>query len=702
MTPAYPPTRRTSFSEQIHGRTLPDPFHWLEGAEEAAEIAAWMAAQQALTDRIIGTDPRERRIRDYLTAFLAKPFVFHTFDAGRYRFQLEERPDTQQPVLLRRDSVNTIVAVDPDAAPLDGVPAILDQESISASPDGRHIAYSLKTAEDVGMSLFVRDLETGAVTEGFPLNILPRVSWHPRGRGFFYNQCQGEFIESERRAGRPDGIYWHGLGTPPAQDKLIFAMTWPAAHGAIPNVSDDGRFLFVNQIMLVADSCQLDAIPLDAECNAIGHAIALVRECGVSYIGTAERRHYFATDLDAPNGRVVAFDPTAAPRPITVVPERAEPLDFSSRAARTERAVIADHRLYLTYLNGSGHALRAFTLAGEALRDVPLPAGTAIAGAGGDRYGKLSVASDGQLILDLWRRAAPPFSAFYDPKTQGLVAPPDDATTDIVTEEVRYRSKDGTEVPLTILARGGIPRDGSRPCLLYGYGGWGMPIIPEFQLDIAGWLALGGVYAVANIRGGGEFGARWHDAGKGANKQNVFDDFIAAAEYLIAERIAKPGQLAIRGLSNGGLLTGACLTQRPEFFGAVISELPLLDPLRMGRDHWSAQIAPELGNPTDDPGAFDTIARYSPLQNLHEDVAYPPTLVVAADKDAQLLMDGARKFVATLQALEPAGGPYLLHIVRGAAHGGWSKSQQIETASRELAFFAQIFGMTLAAERIGA
>jgi prolyl oligopeptidase len=228
-----------------------------------------------------------------------------------------------------------------------------------------------------------------------------------------------------------------------------------------------------------------------------------------------------------------------------------------------------------------------------------------------------------------------------------------------------------------------------------------MPIVPEFQLDIAAWLALGGVYAVANIRGGGEFGAPWHEAGKGARKQNVFDDFIAAAEYLLAQRIAKPGHLAIRGLSNGGLLTGACLTQRPDLFGAVISELPLLDPLRMGRDHWSAQIAPELGNPTEDPAAFDTIARYSPLQNLRAGVVYPPTLVVAADKDAQLLMDGARKFIATLQSLDSTGGPHLLHIVRGAAHGGWSKSQQIETASRELAFLAQVFGMTAAPAALG-
>jgi prolyl oligopeptidase len=700
MTRNYPFARRTSFSETIHGRTLADPFHWLEGSEEG-ERAFWMAEQQALTDETIARDGRERRIHDWLTVFLARPFVFHTFDAGRYRFQLEERPDTEQPVLLRTDGATTIVAVDPNAAPLAGAPAILDQESLATSPDGRHIAYSLKTADNVGMSLFVKDLDSDRIEQGFPLNVLPRVSWHPRGHGFFYNQCQGEFIEPDLRADRPDGLYWHKLGTSPSSDKLVFAMTWSDAHGVIPAVSGDGRFLFVNQIRLVANVCRLDALPLDADGNVTGRSTALAEEAAFCFIATANGLHYFETDLEAPNGRVVAFDLSAAPRLVEIVAEQHQPLAFSSRAARAERSVIANGRLVITTLNGSSHTLAEYDLAGKHLRDLPLPPGTAIGGAGGDRYGKLSAASDGGLIVDLWRRAAPPATAFYDPGTKDLSAVEESTLANVITEEIRYHSKDGTEIPLTLLALNTISRDASRPCLLYGYGGWGMPIVPEFQLDIAAWLALGGVYAVANIRGGGEFGAPWHEAGKGANKQNVFDDFIAAAEYLLAERIAKPGHLAIRGLSNGGLLTGACLAQRPDLFGAVISELPLLDPLRMGRDHWSAQIAPELGNPTEDPAAFDTIARYSPLQNLRGGVGYPPTLVVAADKDAQLLMDGARKFIATLQALDPIGGPHLLHIVRGAAHGGWSKSQQIETASRELAFLAQVFGMTAAPAALG-
>ncbi len=706
----YPPARRTDFRESIHGRELADPFHWLEG-EEQGDVVQWMAAEQALTDSYVASDPGEAPIRDWLASFLDKAFVFHSFDAGDYHFMLEERPGSEQPLLLRgdRDGGNVRVAVDPNVEAIGGHPAILDQESIAASPSGRFVAYSLRSAESVGAYLFVRDMETGALEQTrFPVNILPRVSWHPRGHGFYYNQCQGEFIAPEERAARADGVYWHTLGAPASGDRLVRAMDWPEAHAAIPAVTDDGRYLFVNIIKLVANVCRLRALPLDAEGAPCGPEIALARdgEAGFCFIGAAGGLYCFETDLDAPNGRVVGFDPSDAGsgRPVSVVEEQALPLSISPRAARAERSVAMNGRLYLTYTDGGAHVLREFDPKTGSFRGLPLPPGTAVAGTGGDRFGRMSAASTGdKLIIDLWRHTAPPISLVYDPATDTQESAAPNAVprelSNVVTEQVRYRSKDGTMVPMTILSLGEIPRDASRPCLLYGYGGWGMSIVPEFGLDIAAWLALGGVYAVANIRGGGELGKRWHEAGKGANKQNVFDDFIAAAEYLIAENIAHRERLAIRGLSNGGLLTGACVAQRPDLFAAVISELPLLDPLRMGRDHWSAQIAPELGNPTSDPKAFEVIARYSPLENLRDGVAYPPILVVAADKDSQLLMDGARKFVATLQSGARDGGPYLLHIVRDAAHGGWTKSQQIDTASREIAFLCRALGVDVSKMR---
>ena len=701
---AYPPARKVDFHETVHGHVLADPFHWLEGAE-TGEVATWMKAEQALTDSYIGENSDENSIRKWLTEFLDKPFVFHAFDAGLYRFLLRESPGMEQPVLWRATQDDTRVVVDPNAEEVEGRPAILDQESIAASPSGRFVAYSLRSAESAGAYLFVRDVEADAMEKiAFPVNVLPRVSWHPREHGFYYNQCQGEFIAPEQRAGRPDGVYWHALGTPVTADRLIRKMDWPEAHAAIPSVADDGRILFITLIKLVANVCRLRAVALDSDGLPCASEVALARDDEATYcfIGQAGGLHCFETDLDAPNGRVIGFDlsePTSTTQH-NVVAEQVLPLSLSPRASRAERSVAMNGRLYLTYTDGSAHELREFDPVTGSMRALPLPSGTAVAGAGGDRFGRLSAASSGdRLIVDLWRHAAPPKSVLYDPATGAQTPAASNADPceleNIVAEQVRYRAKDGTMVPMTILSRG--PRVSPRPCLLYGYGGWGMSITPEFGLDIAAWLALGGIYAIANIRGGGELGKRWHDAGRGLNKQTVFDDFIAAAEFLIDEKIAQSGHLAIRGLSNGGLLTGACVVQRPDLFAAVISELPLLDPLRMGRDHWSAQVAPELGNPAADSKAFDVIARYSPLENLRERVAYPPILVVAADKDAQLLMDGARKFVATLQSGERDGGPYLLHIVRDAAHGGWTKSQQLDTASRELAFLCRVLGIDVVA-----
>ena len=308
----YPPSRETGFVETIHGRTLPDPYHWLDGAEEG-EVAQWTAAQQNLTDTFFAASPDEARVKAWLHGFMDRPFVFHAFDAGRYRFMLEESPGNGQPVLLRAasDGTDRSVVIDPNTVIICGSPAILDQESIAASHSGRHVVYALKSTESPANLLYLADMETGAPEVFESLwNVFPRVSWHPSGGGFFYNQCQGAFIAASDRAPRPDGIYWHALGTPIDSDVLIHPMDWPQAHAAIPAVSEDGRYLFVTLIRLVVNVCRLRAIPLDAQGAPVGAPIALGRDdaAGYCYIGGAGRFDYFETDLDAPNGRVVAFE----------------------------------------------------------------------------------------------------------------------------------------------------------------------------------------------------------------------------------------------------------------------------------------------------------------------------------------------------------------------------------------------------------
>jgi prolyl oligopeptidase len=680
-----------------HGHTLTDPFHWLEG-EEVGEARAWCEAQQALTDGFLATSPRRAEIHGWLHEFLSRPFVFHAIDTERRRFMLEERPGVEQPVLLAQDwgSREPATVVGPELLAGDGAGSVLAQEAVFPSPCGRYLAYAVRTAGSDFATLRLKDVERDMLLEtDFPLTVMPAVSWSPDSRGFFYNQNQGDFVPAERRASRPDGIYRHELGASAAADRLVHGMDWAPAHAAIPTATADGRFLFVNLIRLVADVSALTVQPLEAG-EPVGEPVALCEPglAAFSYIGEKSDRYYFETDLAAADGRIIAFDLSspAGPRIIEIVPPQARPLARSTRPVRAERSVLTGERLYLTYIDKAAHRVAEFDLAGRHRRDLDLPPAVSVGGPGGDRYGALGLARDGRILIAVWTFATAPCAYVCDPATGALepAAParPPPALEGVDIRQIEYPGSDGTPIPATIIAMKQTPRDGSAPCLLYGYGAAGMAITPEFALDIVGWLALGGVYMLANVRGGGERGEAWRTAARGADKQVAFDDFCAAADYLIAQGLARPASLAIRGLSAGGLLVGVCLTQRPELFGAVIAELPLLDPLSIGRDYWSAQLAPETGDPTRDPKAFESIARYSPLQNVAAGVAYPPTLVVVADCDAPLLVDGARKFIAAIQSADRQGGPHLLHIVRGAGHGGWSKSQQLDTASRVLAFLA--------------
>ena len=694
---AYPPSPRVPHQDRRHGHIVSDPFHWLEGPEVGA-VADWTRAQQALTDAVFAETGDQRAIRTWLDRFLDRPYVFHASDTATRRFMLEDRPDAAQPVLIarRHDDGREVLLVGSEDLAHAGAD-VLVQDQIYPSPCGRYVAYFVKRAGTDFARLRIKNAESGAEFGGdFPETVLGAIAWSPDGRGFFYNQNQGGFIAEDRRSTRPDGLWRHELGQPVETDVLIHPMSWSPAHAVIPTVSADGRFLFINQIKLVADVSALGAIALDARGKPVGAPSPLVESgrARFAYVGEHAGWYFFETNLEAPNGRVIGFDlnDPATPEISEAVAEQALPLAGSSRRPRSEHAVMTGGRFYLTYLDGPRHSVAIFDLNGQRLGELALPPATSVAGSGGDRFGDLSVAHDGGLLIDLWTFTQAPCAWAYDIASgeMALVAPDRaaPALADIESELIFYPALDGTRIPASIIARRDTPRDGSAPVLLYAYGAAGMPITPEFGLDIVAWVAAGGVYVIANIRGGGEYGEAWSQPALFGGKTVTFDDFCACATYLIERGQTRPDRLGIRGLSAGGLTVGGAMTRRPDLFGAVIAELPLLDPLSVGRDYWSAQLAPWLGDPTEDPAAFDYVAAYSPLQNLRSDGVYPPTLVLMADGDAQLLSDGARKFVATLQTLDGARPPALLHVVRDAGHGGWSKAQQLDTVSREIAFLA--------------
>lgn len=695
---AYPRSPRVAYTETRHGQALNDPFHWLEGPE-TGDVADWTRAQQALTDAVFAASPREAAIRDWLDRFLGHPYVFHAVDTATRLFLLEDRPGDAQPVLIARDHADgrERVVVGPDELAAIGAD-LFAQEAVFPSPGGRYVAYYAKSAGSDFVRLRIKEVDAGIeVGADFPETALGSVSWTPDERILFYNQNQGGFIAEARRAARPDGLWRHEIGSPVGDDRLVHAMTWAPAHAIIPTVSDDGRWLFVNQIQLVADVSALGVLSLEPGGRPASEAIDLAPkgEAAFNYVGERAGRYFFETNLGAGRGQVVGFELDAFPavRRVEAVAEQAAPLARSTRSVRSEHAVFANGRFYLTLLDGPRHRIGEFGVDGRWLRDLPLPPASSVAGQGGDRYGDLSAAADGGLLIDLWTYTQAPCAWRFDPADDSwsLVAPdrPAPALSAVETELVFYPAADGTPIPATIIALKDTPRDGAAPVLLYAYGAAGMAITPEFGLDIVAWVAAGGVYVIANIRGGGEYGEAWHLPATLAGKALTFDDFRDAARFLIARGLASPRRLGIRGLSAGGLTVGAAMTREPELFGAVIAELPLLDPLSAGRDYWSAQLAHWLGDPTADPAAFAYVGAYSPLQNLKPGRTYPPALVVMADGDAQLLSDGARKFIATLQSLAPDDGPHLLHVLRHAGHGGWSKQQQLDVVSREIAFLAE-------------
>lgn len=687
--PAYPKTRRSTAEQAVHGARVPNPYDWLAGPE-TPEIAAWSSAQNALTDQVIGNTKEATQLQAWLNRLLSRSHSFRIAERGANLFFVLDEGTRDQPALFVRDGkAAPRLLFDPNAS---GAGRTLMQSSVTPGPDGAYVSLAFDEAGADAKSFILIETATGRQIDGVsPLTILPTTSWHPNGEGFFYNLNQGEFIEPAKRMSAPQGIYWHCIGQPFERDTLVCEKTWDDAHVSLPSVTADGKFLFVSENHITAKKNKLLLYPLNG--TTVREPLTLI-EGGEGYaihLGDAGAESFFQTDLGGLEfGEIVAIDRTTPQRANwrRVVGQQKDAMALGAPAARSPQAIVAHDRLYVTFIHDAHHRIAMFDFAGQHLGDVPLPVIGSVAGYGGERFGDLSLGSDGTLLVELWTHTHRQLPARFTPKTNRFEwLFPEEIDKHALGTPVRqifYTSGDGTKIPMFLI--GEARRGQKQPVLLYGYGGFAAAITPEFSPDIPAWLKFGGLYAIANIRGGSEYGKAWHDAGRRLNKQNSFDDFCAAARYLVAEGYATRETLAIRGLSNGGLLTGACLTQHPELFGAVICELPLLDPLSMGGDPWSSALEPELGNPVKNETDFAAIRPYSPLQNLGKHKNYPPTFVAVADRDSQLLMDGGRKFVAALQ--EIGGGPHLLRVVHGCGHTGWPRSATAKLIADELAFLA--------------
>jgi len=679
----YAATRQEKVSDDYHGTRIDDPYRWLED-DNSEETKAWVKAQNKVTFGYLKTLPRREEIKSRLTKLWNYERVGRPFEKGGRWFFTRNSGLQNQSVLYTTPSLDAepSVLLDPNAMSKDGTVSLTDY---SPSEDGKLLGYGISTGGSDWNEVRVRDIATGKDLEDHLRWVkFSGISWMKDGSGFFYSR----YDEPKKGAALTEKnefhkLYFHKLGTPQSADTLVYERKDHADWGFGGSVTEDGRYLVIHVWKGTEPKNRVYYKDLKA---ADSKVIELLNDADAKYdfIDNDGSVFLFRTDLDAPRHRVIGIDVTKPGRKswVEIVPQSKDMLDDVSTVGG---------QMFCEYLQDAKSAVRCFDLKGRHIRDLALPGIGTAGGFGGERKDKetfyvfTSFTEPGTIYrLDLatgesrvWRRPKVEFDGGgYE------------------TKQVFYNSKDGTRVPMFIVHKKGIKLDGRNPVLLYGYGGFQISLTPGFSLSRAVWLEMGGVFAMPNLRGGGEYGAEWHQAGIKLKKQNVFDDFIAAAEWLIAQRYTSPEKLAIQGGSNGGLLVGACMTQRPELFAAAMPAVGVMDMLRFHRFTIGWGWKSDYGS-SENADEFKALLAYSPLHNLKPGTRYPATLITTADHDDRVVPAHSFKFAARLQECQAKDGPpTLIRIETSAGHGaGTALNKVIEETADAWAFLAKALGM---------
>jgi prolyl oligopeptidase len=670
----YPQTPQDEIVDDFFGRAVPDPYRWLEGDVRHDErVAAWVEAQAALTDRYLAALPDRAEWRDLLTKLWNYERVSLPRRRGGRYFHMRNAGLDAQPVLCLRDSVDgpSRVLVDPNDWSDDGATALGEW---APSRDGRKLVFSVQDGGSDWRMLRVLDVQTGEIAEDEIHWVkFSGLAWAANGSGFFYSRFPEPRPGLEHQAQNLDHqVFFHRLGTPQSADFLVHATPDRPRLIHAAETTEDGRWLLISSAEGTEARYELTLIDLTAE-KLTPRTLVRGLENDWRLAGAVGDIFYFVTDLEAPRRRIVSMDVASEMR-------RRRELVAESHDVIADARLIGE-RLLVTVLRDVASELRLYDLNGKLMDMVPLPGvGAVLAseGEGGHDEGffaftsydrpteihRLDVATN---AASLWAR--PPLS--FDPD-QFLV------------EQLEYTSFDGTVVPLFLLRRADV--EGPAPTLLYGYGGFEIALTPAFSPAALGWVAKGGVYAVANVRGGGEYGKAWHDAGRRAHKTNVFDDFAAAAEHLIASGVAS--HIAAHGHSNGGLLVSATVNRRPELFAAALPAVGVHDMLRFNRFTAGRYWVDDYGDPAVEAD-FGVLADYSPLLTVRDGERYPAILIATADTDDRVVPAHSFKYAATLQAARIGRKPHLVRIETRAGHGaGKPVSKQIEEVADLWAFAA--------------
>lgn len=664
MTIFYPHTRMDDFVEILHGHRVADPYRWMEDLE-SEEVRDWIEAQNEITFEFLKKSPLREKIQKRMTELWNYEKYSPPYKrAGRYFFAFNDGLQNQD-VLYWLDDLDgePQVLIDPNTLSEDGTVAL---SGAAVSRDGQYFAYGLAEAGSDWQTWHVRRVEDGEdLADEIEWVKFSSASWDGKGEGFFYSRYDAPEGAALKQANYYHKLYYHRLGTDQSEDRLVFERPDQKEWGFNGEVTEDGRYLVI--YVWHGTAAENGVFVLDLE-DPEAEVMEVLAEFDAEYevVGNEGERFFVKTDHDAPQHRLIAVN-LDQPSPEAweeLVPEGADKLEFVD---------FIGGRFIATTLHHAAHQVHFFKTDGTPDGELSLPGLGTVTGFGGH--------SDDPETFYKFSNFTSPGTVYHfdvDTREAAVFRSPDLAfdPEDYVTEQVFYESKDGTRVPLYISHRKDLVVDGDVPTYLYGYGGFNNPLAVSFSVPNLVWMEMGGIYAQAHLRGGGEYGRKWHEAGMKHNKQNVFDDFIAAAEHLIEEGYTQTVKLVIGGRSNGGLLIGACMTQRPDLFGVCLPNVGVMDMLRFHKFTIGWAWVSDYGSP-EDPEAFKTLLAYSPYHNIREGVAYPPTMVMTGDHDDRVFPAHSFKFAAKLQQAQAGDAPVLVRIETRAGHGAGKPTKKL-------------------------
>ena len=678
----YPKTKKVEQMDDYHGTKVADPYRWLED-DNSAETKAWVEAQNKVTFAYLNTIPEREKIKNRLTELWNYERYSAPFKRGGKYFYYKNDGLQNQSVLYVANSIKDKgrVLLDPNTLSADGTVAL---SGTSISDDGKTLAYGVAVSGSDWQEWRFRDVATGKDLPDVLRDIkFSGASWTKDGKGIFYSRFpRPDEKEKLSAINYFQKLYYHELGTPQEKDNVVYDRPDDREMGVGGGVTEDGNWLI---IYVSKGTSPKNMIYFKNLTTQRAPVIPLVEkfEANYSFLGNDGSTFYFRTDKDAPRSRIVSVDALAKEKQWKeVVPEAEETLRSVS---------FINNQFVLGYLKDAYTQIKIHDLDGKFVRNVELPGIGSAGGFGGKR-------EDTETFYTFSSYNMPPTIYRYDMKTgKSEVFRKSEVKfnpADYEVKQVFYPSKDGTKIPMFIVHKKGLKTDGNNPTLLYGYGGFNVSMTPGFSVSRLAWLEMGGVYAVANLRGGGEYGEKWHQAGTKLQKQNVFDDFIAAAEFLIKEKYTQPAKLAIQGGSNGGLLVGAVLNQRPELFGAALPAVGVMDMLRFHKFTIGRAWTSDYGS-ADNADEFKALYAYSPIHNLKKGTKYPAVMVTTADHDDRVVPAHSFKYAATLQEMQGGDAPVLIRIETKAGHGaGKPTAKQIEEAADIYGFLMKSLGMS--------